>query len=310
MTTTDPSLANWTVAHIGDLSGQTALVTGANSGLGLVTARVLAEAGAAVVMAGRNEQRLDAAATQLQRSLPAAQFEIQIIDVSSLESVRVAVERLLASHSGIDLLINNAGIMATPRVVTPDGFERQFATNHLGHFALTGQLLPLLEARNGRVVAVSSLAAQKGAIRFDDIQHESRYDNWTVYRQTKLANLMFGREMSRRAAASGSGVTATIAHPGISATNLAKDMSEGGFFHRIQAALFSLGGQSPELGALPLVCAAVGPVSSGEFVGPNGIRESRGSGVSLSFVPEAAKDGAAAARLWDLSQELTGVEFL
>ncbi len=310
MTTSENTLADWTVTHIGDLSGQTALVTGANSGLGLATARLLAEAGAEVIMAGRNQARLEAAAAQMQRSLPAAQVEIQIIDVSSLESVTAAAEALVASRASLDLLVNNAGIMARPRTVTPDGFESQFATNHLGHFALTGRLLPLLEARNGRVVAVSSIAAQKGAIRFDDIHHESGYDNWVVYRQTKLANLMFGREMARRAAASGSGVTATIAHPGISATNLAHDMSKGGFFHRIQAALFSTGGQSPELGALPVVCAAVGPVKSGEFVGPSGIREWRGSGVSRSFVPEAAKDGAAAARLWDLSQKLTDVEFL
>ncbi len=310
MTTTETTLANWTVADIGDLSGQTALITGANSGLGLVTARLLAEAGADVIMAGRNQARLEAASAQLKRGLPAAQIEIQIIDVSSLESVTTAAEALVASRTGLDFLINNAGIMATPRSVTPDGFESQFATNHLGHFALTGRLLPLLEARNGRVVAVSSIAAQKGTIRFDDIHHESSYDHWVSYRQTKLANLMFGREMAKRTAAIGSGVTATIAHPGVSATNLAQDMSQSGFFYRIQAALFAIGGQSPEQGALPLVCAAVGPVNSGEFVGPNGFRESRGSGVSLSVVPEAAKDQAAAGRLWDLSQELTGVEFL
>ncbi len=304
------SLADWTVARIGDLSGKTALVTGANSGLGLVVSRLLAEAGARVMMAGRNQGRLDTAMASVKGAVPLANLATTLVDVSLLESVQSAADGLIGELEGLDLLVNNAGIMATPRSVTADGFENQFATNHLGHFALSGRLLPLLEAVNGRVVAVSSIAAQKGSIRFEDIHHATAYDPWTVYRQTKLANLMFGREFAKRATAKGSGVTATIAHPGVSSTNLGSGLNEGGIFQKIQSVMFSLGGQSPELGALPIVCAAVGPVESGAFVGPDGFKEFRGSGVAASVVPSAAKDEAASARLWELSEELTDVHYL
>src|SRR4249919_3584156 len=206
----------WTADQIPDQTGRTAVVTGANSGLGLSTARELARAGAHVVLACRNLEKGQAALAEV-----GSGAELEALDLASLDSVKGFAERFLASHDGLDLLINNAGLMAPPRGVTADGFELQFGTNVLGHFALTGRLLEALEGReDARVVTLSSNASKLGKIHFDDLQLERRYNRWRAYNQSKLGDLMLALELDRRLRAAGSTVRSFGAHPGYSATNL------------------------------------------------------------------------------------------
>ena len=245
-------MPGWTANQIPDLSGRTAIVTGANSGLGQVTARELARAGAAVIVACRNTAKGETAATAIRDVIgPDADVAVEHLDLAELASVREFADRVSAEHDRLDLLINNAGVMAPPRRLTADGFESQLGINHLGHFALTGRLLArLLAAPAPRVVTVSSHMHRLGSIRFDDPQFERGYNNWRAYAQSKLANLMFCFELDRRAAAAEVALTSVAAHPGYAATNL----QFAGPQKRLERIVMGVGNhviaQSAEMGAL------------------------------------------------------------
>ncbi len=285
------------------------MVTGANSGLGLETARELARHGAAVVMACRDTAKGELALQEIRRSAPGAELELAPLDLASLESVRSFADSLLARGTGVDLLINNAGVMASPRRLTADGFELQLGTNLLGHFALTGRLLPLLQGReDARVVTLSSNAHKMGRINFDDLQSERRYNRWIAYGQSKLADLMFALELDRRLRASGSAVESLAAHPGYAATNLQSAAAPA--IDRWSMALTNLiVAQSAEMGALPILYAATEPsLEGGTYVGPDGIGEFRGHPRVVS-PNRAARDPVAASLLWQAAEQLTGVSF-
>ena len=299
----------WTADRIPDQSGRTAVVTGANSGLGLVTARELARKGAAVVLACRNLEKGEAARKEVEANAPGAQLELEELDLASLDSVREFAERFKAGHQGLDLLINNAGVMATPRRSTADGFELQFGTNHLGHFALTGLLIGEMEGReDARVVTLSSNAHKLGRIAFDNLGGDRRYFRWRAYGQSKLANLLFALELDRRLRAAGSTVKSLAAHPGYAATNLqfAGPPAVDAAVMKLGNALFA---QDDEMGALPTLYAATEPgLESGTFCGPDGFQEQRGHPKPVS-PSGAARDEQVARRLWEVSEEMTGVRF-
>jgi NAD(P)-dependent dehydrogenase (short-subunit alcohol dehydrogenase family) len=303
-------MARWTAADIPDQSGRVAVVTGANSGLGYVTSRELARHGARVVLASRDEVRGREAVARLIAEVPKADIELRSLDLSSLASVRAFADGVQAAYPALDLLVNNAGVMAIPRRETADGFEMQFGTNHLGHFALTGLLLPLLVDQPGaRVVTVSSNAHKPGSINFEDLMHEHNYRRWKVYSDSKLANLLFAYELQRRLAAIDAPLISVAAHPGTAATNLVKP----GAGNPIKAAVMSVGvrivGQSEARGALPQLYAATAPdVRGGEYFGPNGIAENRGYPKRVDSI-SASKDPATAARLWAFSEDVTGVRY-
>jgi NAD(P)-dependent dehydrogenase (short-subunit alcohol dehydrogenase family) len=293
----------WTAADIPDQSGRLAVVTGANSGIGLVAARELARAGAHVVLACRNpEKGRNAAAT-----IPAGEVEVRQLDLASLRSVRSFAEELGAER--VDLLVNNAGVMAPPRRLTEDGFESQFGTNHLGHFALTGLLLGRLQtAQEPRVVTLSSGAHRIGTMHFDDLMGERRYNNWLWYGQSKLANLMFGFELQKRATAAGSAVKSLVAHPGYARTNL-QFAGPNWYEQLIMRVLNPVMGQSAEMGALPTLYAATAPdLPGGTFVGPDGFMEQRGHPHVVTAAGKAY-DEDAWRRLWEVSEQLTGVKY-
>jgi NAD(P)-dependent dehydrogenase (short-subunit alcohol dehydrogenase family) len=299
----------WTVSRIPDQSGRIAIVTGANSGLGLVTARELARAGARVVLACRNTQKGEAALGDCQAAARAGEIELEQLDLASLDSVRGFAERFRAGHDGLDLLINNAGVMATPRRRTADGFELQFGTNHLGHFALTALLIGEMEGRDdARVVTLSSGAHRIGRIAFDNLGGDRRYFRWRAYGQSKLANLLFALELDRRLRAAGSTVKSLAAHPGYAATNLQFAGPPG-----VDAAIMKVSNrviaQSDEMGALPTLYAATEPgLESGTFCGPDGFLEQRGHPKPVS-PSSAARDEEVARRLWEVSEQMTGVRF-
>ncbi|WP_199044057.1 oxidoreductase [Glycomyces salinus] len=295
----------WTADDIPDQSGRSILITGASDGLGLASARALAAKGAHVVMAVRNEAKARAAAAEISDAHPGADLEIRHLDLLDLDSVTA-----FASDFGgrVDTLINNAGIMAPPRRLSPQGHESQFATNHLGHFALTGLLLPRIEqGRDPRVVTVSSLAHGHGKIHFDDLTGERRYSSTGYYGQSKFANMLFGLELDRRLRAADSPVRSLIAHPGLSNTNLTHNFSAP--VRLLGKLVTPLVTQSSEVGALPQLYAATDPhAESGQYFGPDGRREFKGHPKPVQPVA-AAKDPETAKRLWDLSEELTGVRF-
>jgi NAD(P)-dependent dehydrogenase (short-subunit alcohol dehydrogenase family) len=301
--------SKWTAEQIPDQGGRTAVVTGANSGLGLVTARELARKGAHVVMACRNLSKGEAARREIEAAAPGAQLELEELDLSSLDSVRAFAERFRGGHSGLDLLINNAGVMAPPRRRTADGFELQFGTNHLGHFALTGLLIGLMEGReDARVVTLSSTAHRTGRIAFDNLGGERRYFRWRAYGQSKLANLLFALELERRLSAAGSTVKSLAAHPGYAATNLqsAGPPLVDRLFMRVSNRVIA---QSDEMGALPTLYAATEPgLPGGTYVGPGGFAEQRGHPEPVA-PSKAARDEQVARRLWEVSEEMTGVRF-
>jgi NAD(P)-dependent dehydrogenase (short-subunit alcohol dehydrogenase family) len=293
----------WTVADIPDQSGRTAIVTGSNSGLGLITARELARAGARVVMACRNTAKGEDAAAQIRLDAAGADVVIAELDLGSLDSVRAFTADL---DGDVDLLVNNAGVMAPPRRETEDGFELQFGTNHLGHFALTAGVLERMEGReDARVVTLSSGAHRIGKITFDNLQRERWYNRWTAYGQSKLANLLFALELERRLRAAGSTVKSLAAHPGYAATNLQSAAAPlvDRLFMKVSNAVLA---QSAEMGALPTLYAATAPgIEGGTFVGPDGFLEQRGHPEPV--VPSgAARDEEVARRLWEVSEELTG----
>jgi NAD(P)-dependent dehydrogenase (short-subunit alcohol dehydrogenase family) len=302
-------MSGWTTADMPDLSGRTAVVTGANSGLGLITARELARAGAEVVLACRNLEKGEAALAEVAAAATGAAPRLEALDLADLASVRDFAGRVGGLWHALDLLVNNAGVMAPPRRETADGFESQFGTNHLGHFALTGRLLEVLCASSDpRVVTLSSGAHRMGTIRFDDLQYRRRYNNWLAYGQSKLANLMFGLELARRAAAAGSPLRSLIAHPGYSATNLQFAGPVHVWERWPMAVLNRVYAQSAEMGALPTLYAAVVDLPSGTFVGPDGLFEGRGHPHIVTGAGRAY-DEEAAARLWAVSEELTGETF-
>ncbi len=304
----------WTTADIPDQSGRTALVTGANSGLGLQTAKALAAAGAAVLMGCRNAEKAANAKREIETATPGAAVEIVELDLADLSSVETAAAAVAARPEALDLLINNAGVMVPPKRQTADGFELQFGTNHLGHFALTGRLLDkLLAADAPRVVTVASIAHRAGKMDFDDLNWENGYSRWPAYGRSKLSNLLFTLELSKRAAAAGSHLIAASSHPGFAATNLQTAGIGLGTAGKLLTPVMKLGNvflaQSDANGALPTLRAATDPeVVSGDYYGPDGLGEQRGHPQRVGRSGRASNE-ADAARLWEVSEELTGVSF-
>jgi NAD(P)-dependent dehydrogenase (short-subunit alcohol dehydrogenase family) len=302
-----------------DLSGKLAVVTGANSGLGFGLARRLAAADADVVMAIRSHAKGEAAIAAIRREFPAAKLSLKELDLASLESVAALGEELRAEGRPIDVLINNAGVMTPPqRQETSDGFELQFGANHLGHFALTGHLLSLLcAARSARVVTVSSIAATQPKLTFDDPNARSSYQPMVSYGIAKLAQLMFAVELDRRSGQQGWGVISNAAHPGLSKTNLLSGASYGREKPTLQARLTRLTWRllpfmwlEVDEGIKPTLYAAVSPdAEGGRYYGPRGFYETVGGGVTFARVPRLARSETDMKRLWQLSEDLTGVTY-
>lgn len=308
------------VASVPDLAGKLVVITGSNSGLGFGLARRLSAAGADVVMAIRNRAKGEAAIDQIRATVPDAKLTIKPLDLSSLASVTTLGEQLNSEGRPIDILINNAGVMTPPqRDTTDDGFELQFGSNHLGHFALTAHLLPLLRAaEHPRVVSLSSLAARQGRIHFDDPQFEKSYTPMQAYGQSKLAVLMFARELDRRSRDAGWGIISNAAHPGLTKTNLQiSGPSHGRTKPSLMERLYKISWrltpflwQEIDEGILPALYAAATPqAEGGAFYGPHGIYEAAGGGVTKAKVPAPARNDADCRRLWELSERLTGVSY-
>jgi NAD(P)-dependent dehydrogenase (short-subunit alcohol dehydrogenase family) len=297
-------MSRWTTANIPDQTGRTAVITGANTGLGYETAAALAAKGAHVVLAVRNLDKGKGAADRITAANPGASVALQELDLTSLESIRTAADELRSNYPAIDLLINNAGVMFTPKSTTKDGFELQFGTNHLGHFALTGLLLDrVLAAPGSRVVTVSSVGHRFARrIRFDDLQWEREYSRVGAYGQSKLANLMFTYELQRRL--SGTNTIAAAAHPGGSRTELTRNLPPlVGAATKLMEPLF----QDADMGALPTLRAATDPdVLGGQYFGPDGFGEQRGYPKVVAS-SQASHDTGAQHRLWAVSEELTSV---
>jgi protochlorophyllide reductase len=300
------SASSWTVADIPDQSGRVAVVTGANAGLGLEITRVLAAHGATVVMACRNLAKAEAAAEGLWQENPAADVEIRELDLADLGSVRRFADGLAADRPRVDLLVNNAGLMAVDEGRTADGFETQFGVNHLGHYALTARLLPLLNrAPAARVASMSSFGHRPGRMHFDDLMLTGRYRRWPAYFQSKLANLLFTAELQRRLEAAGERTIAVAAHPGGSATDLGHEGR--GVTNAVIRRTAPWFGQPVADGALPMLRAVTDPaVRGGEYYGPRWVVAGRE--VRREVPSRRARDTAVAARLWTESARLSGVE--
>jgi NAD(P)-dependent dehydrogenase (short-subunit alcohol dehydrogenase family) len=306
-------MTHWTTASMPSQRGRRAYITGANSGIGFHAALELARAGASVILACRDRAKGEAARTRILTTVPAAEIEIADLDLASLASVRNAAEHFLDTGRPLDVLINNAGVMALPqRRVTPDGFELQLGTNHFGHFALTGLLLPaVLAAPAGRIVTVSSIAHRGATLDFSNLNWEHGYKPWPAYRRSKLANLLFAFELQRRLDRGGAPVLSIAVHPGVSNTNLfaAGPGQGGGLLARIIPLFIGLIAQSEAQGALPTLYAATSPnVHGGAFYGPDGFREMRGYPVEVRAEPQAYDENTAD-HLWKVSEELTGVRY-
>ena len=306
-------MSGWRNDGLAPMDGETVVVTGANSGLGYEGAKAFADAGATVVMACRSEERGEAAATDIRRTVRGGHLAVRVCDLADLDSIAAFAEGLRAEADGIDVLCNNAGVMAIPRRETADGFERQFGVNHLGHFALTGHLLPELRASEGesRVVTQSSQAHIAGEMAFDDLQSERNYGKWSAYGRSKLANLLFAYELQRRLDDHGLDIVSVACHPGYADTDLQfRGPRETGSSVRmgIMKVANGLFGQSAERGVLPMLYAASGAVSGGDYVGPGGFMRMRGA-PEIQESNAAARDGTDAERLWRVSEELTGVEY-
>ncbi|GLU50287.1 short-chain dehydrogenase [Nocardiopsis ansamitocini] len=307
-------MPRWSAADIPDQSGRTALVTGAGGGLGLRVALHLAQRGCRVLMAVRDTTRGEAALDLLRAQVPGAAAELVEVDLADLESVRKGAAEAAERTDALDLLVDNAGVMAVPRrTLSAQGFELQLATNHLGHFALTGLLLPLLEAApSARVVAVSSIMHKSGRLDFTDLQAERRYSPMTAYNAAKLANAVFAVEFQRRLGAAGSPVIAVGAHPGVATTELGRKGSRlggGGTLGALFDAFAQIAGHSAEAGALPLLRAATDPgVRGGEYYGPAGLGGLRGAPVSCAY-HRRAYDPETGRRLWAESERLTNVTY-
>ena len=315
---------HWTTAEIPSQAGKRALITGANSGIGYPTALKLALKGTEVVLACRDRQRGETAVDRLRTEAPGAKVELVILDLASLASVREVAAQEVAKGLPLDVLINNAGVMApSKRQETKDGFELQFGTNMLGHFALTGLLMPALERaaaaatteqQRPRVVTVASIAHKRGRINFEDLQSTKSYSPMGAYQQSKLADLMFALEMERRLEAQSSGLMSVAVHPGVAETNLFKVGSGKGVARVAEQVIAHTIGtllNSDAEGALPtLYAATAADAKGGGYYGPQGFQEMRGGTVGDAKVAPQARDAAAAARLWGVCEELTGVRFL
>ena len=310
---------SWSLHNLPRQDGRRAVVTGANSGIGLEATRGLAALGARVVMACRSLDKAEAAAADVRRSLPGARVEVGELDLADLDSVHAFADRW--GDEPLDLLVNNAGVMAIPqRRETADGFEMQFGTNVLGHFALTGRLLPNLLAgavpggvagSSSRVVWLSSIAHREGRLDFDDLQSLRGYDPWRAYQQSKLADLVLSIEMQRRLDAQGAHLVSVAAHPGIASTELTTDMMEGNrLLAPLATPLIGLVAMRPWRGALPTLVAAAGhDPQPGGYIGPDGFHEMRGDPAPAEIMPRAL-DPEAGRRLWRACESLTGVEML
>ncbi|HEY8153368.1 MAG TPA: oxidoreductase [Myxococcota bacterium] len=308
-----PKATGWSAEQIPDLAGQTLIVTGGNSGLGLETTRELARHGARVVLACRSLEKARAAIGEVRAGSPRADVEAMALDLASLASVRAFASAFLAAHRQLHGLVNNAGVMALPRCETVDGFEMQLGTNHFGHFALTGLLLErLLETPGSRVVNLSSTMHKTGRMRWEDLNGERSYGKWTAYGQSKLANLLFSYELQRRLGAKRAQTISVACHPGYAATNLqfAGPRMQGSSWLEAGAGLMNrLFAQSAAMGALPSLYAATAPgVRGGEYFGPGGFAEMGGPPRSVRSSARS-HDAADAARLWEVSADATGVKF-
>ena len=301
----------WTAQNIPTLSGRVAIVTGASSGIGYEAALALAGHGAEVVLAVRDAQRGQASAAAIRTAYPDARVSVSILDVASLASVKDFAERASDTLPRIDILLNNAGLgLQSQRAVTVDGFERQFGTNHLGHFALTGRLIPaLLRAPAPRVITIASIAHRRGKINFDDLQTERPYNGRVAYGQSKLANLMFALELDRRARLAGSRLISVAAHPGVSTTGFMAATQMPKLIAGIGNAVIGVLGQNAKAGALPGLYAATMPdVMGGQYWGPDGILEVRGAPALAKIAPQG-QDRAVWNRLWTVSEAETGVTY-
>jgi len=302
---------NWTIDNIPQRNGGLGVITGSTEGIGFEDALALAAAGWSVMVMGRNAQKGSHAIARIQQTNPNAKVSFEKIDLADLSSIKAFASRMLSNGRAIDLLINNAGVMTPPkRLETVDGFELQFGTNHLGHFALTAQLLPLLrKSSDARVVTVSSIANREGIINFDDLQSESSYAPGKAYSQAKLANLMFALELQRQSKKHGWGIQSMASHPGVSRTNLlitgAGRWSVAGMARTFLPFLFQPSAQ----GALPTLYAATSPEAKGAvYYGPNKMIETRGF-PAIAKIPGQAEDLNVATKLWEVSQALTKVDF-
>ncbi len=294
---------SWNAADIPDQSGRTALVTGANTGIGFETARALAKKGARVVLACRDESKGRDAVSRIRDETPPAQAELMILDLASLDSVRAFAEAFSAGHESLDLLINNAGVMVPPEAKTEDGLELQIGVNYFGHFALTGLLIDHLSVLGSRVVTLSSLAHRQGRIDFGSFRGEKPYKPWREYCQSKLADLIFALELQRRLERAGREAISLSAHPGFTSTDLQRHNS----FFNIGVKLWS---NSTEQGALPTLYAATSPEAEpGGYYGPDGFHEIKGSPAAAK-IARKARDRQTAERLWAAGEDITGVRFL
>lgn len=303
----------WTAEHLPDLSGKVVIVTGANSGIGFAAARECARSAAQVVLACRDRRKGASAREAIVAKAPPAAVEVMELDLARLDSIRQFAKQFHSRYDRLDVLCNNAGVMALPYCQTADGFEMQLGTNHLGHFALTGLLLDRLLATPGaRVVNVSSLAHRLGAIRFDDLHSSDSYNKWRAYGQSKLANLLFTYELQRRLHAAGAGAISVACHPGWSATNLqtaGPRMSGAAAMEWLSDLGNRLLAQSADMGALPTLYAAAGDhVRGGDYIGPDGFQEMWGFPTKVTS-NDRSHDRTTARRLWDVSVEQTGVRY-
>jgi len=303
----------WTADDIPALEGRTIVVTGATSGLGRESATALARAGARVLMAARDAEKAERVRGEVAAVATGPEPEVVALDLADLASVRAAAADIAERAPQLDVLMNNAGVMALPKATTADGFEVQLGTNHLGHFALTGLLLPsLLAADAGRVVTTSSGAHKPGRMRWDDLHSERRYQRWLAYSQSKLANLLFAYELDRRAREARTALASVAAHPGYASTHLqaaGPELSGSALGVRLWDALNRVAAQPAAAGALPqLYAATMADVRGGEYFGPAGLFEMRGAPTRVDST-KRSHSGPDGARLWDVSEELTGVAY-
>lgn len=302
---------NWTIEYIPDLSGKVIVVTGGNSGLGFVAVKAFAENGAEVILASRSKENGEKAKAEILKDVPEGKIEVAELDLADLTSVRRFAENFNQKHTQLDVLLNNAGIMTTPYFKTKDGFEGQVGTNHLGHFALTGLLLPLLKnTPKSRVVNVSSMAHKQGKMDFSNLLFENGkgYSPMKAYGRSKLSNLLFTYELQRYFEANKIDAISVAAHPGVSQTNLSRHLEDKLYF-KIFAPLFQFMTQNAAAGALPEIRASVDPdVKGGEYYGPNGFMELKGYPVKVQS-NNRSHNKEDARKLWEISEELTGVKF-
>jgi NAD(P)-dependent dehydrogenase (short-subunit alcohol dehydrogenase family) len=303
--------AKWNVADIPRQGGRTVFITG-TGGIGYETALVLIRVGAKVIIAGRNANKGKEALEKIRAAIPAADLSFELVDLANLASIKACGERMRATYQSLDVLINNAAVMTPPkRLETTDGFELQFGTNYLGPFALTRELMPLLQRGDRpRVVTLSAIADRRGKIDFDDLQSERSYKPWVAYGQSKLADLIFAFELQRRSQAAGWGVTSIAVHPGIANTNLTIASADPrSITARLGKLLIALLMKPAPEGAWPSLFAATSPdARGGAYYGPDGFDGLRGA-PALARVPERAKDSAVAQQLWAISEQLTGAAF-